>query len=66
MLLLAAAGRWNATEWRQRMSRTVTLRFDEQLHSKFSRFAQHDNRTLANFDAEAKRGRFDHRKDVYR
>ncbi len=31
------------------MPRTVTLRLDEQLHSKCSRFAQRDNRTLANF-----------------
>jgi predicted transcriptional regulator len=37
------------TPWRQAMSRTITLRLDEQLHSKFSQFAQHDNRTLANF-----------------
>jgi predicted transcriptional regulator len=31
------------------MAKTVTLRLDEQLHSKCSRFAQRDNRTLANF-----------------
>ncbi len=31
------------------MSKTVTLRIDEEVYNRFRRLAQHDNRPLSNF-----------------